>query len=722
MNDCGCNDAPVPGSADVDEALGAASRPPIDWRCVRRTGISGRYSGTASPVVIFRSERLELRLDVDSRYSADSPVMNKVSGDHFIRTLRPFLPSFGPEIYSHSWIVDNPVVTWARCAATITGDVRFFSGSRSATTVRIVVSWQLGAATTATVTFSGGMTDVYAGLTFVSDSFRTLELEVDYCASADVTPLAPSYGTHQHDNHPVDLSDRTLTIAAAYREAGVDLTFSSGSSVVDDSAPGFATWNVAELHDAMETAFSLYASTWPNWRLWGLQVGAFDSSSLGGIMFDAPAANGGAGDRPDRQGFAVARSHSWFTALVASPSTQAQYEAMRKYLYVWVHEAGHAWNLLHSWDKGRPSALSWMNYDWKYDAINGADTFWARFLMRFDDEELIHMRHGDRKTVIMGGDDWGTGGNLEAPPAAALEAGPGQPLELAVRCQPYAMLMQPVSVELRLRNTTTVPIAVDARLDPRYGSTTIVVSRPDGTWIDYTSVMCMLGDTRPLTLAPAPADGAPQGPDRYSEQVPLTFGSSGFVFDLPGTYRIKAVYHDGLLTAVSNVATLRVGAPMTRDEDRLAADWFTNPVGLTVALGGSMSPHLDPGLDTLREAAGRFADNEVGMSAAQVLAAGIGDDFYRRQGDEVVRSHEADPETALALTEAALQAHKAKGDKATNLAYRTLVEHRAGLHVAAGRPAQARKELSSLATALTRRGANPNVVADVKAEAESLGK
>jgi hypothetical protein len=284
------------------------------------------------------------------------------------------------------------------------------------------------------------------------------------------------------------------------------------------------------------------------------------------------------------------------------------------------------------------------------------------------------------------------------------------------------MLMQPVSVELRLRNTTGVPIPVDARLDPRYGTTTIVVSRPDGTWIDYTSVMCMLGDVRTLTLAPAPEDGAPQGPDRYSEQVPLTFGSSGFVFDLPGTYRLKAVYNDGRLTAVSNVATLRVGAPMTQEEDRLATDWFTNAVGLTVALGGSMSPHLDPGLDTLREAADRFANNDVGMSAAEVLAAGVGDDFYRRQGDEVLRSHEADPEAALALTEAAFQAHKAEGDKTTNLAYRTLVEQRTDLHVAAGRPAQARKELSSLATALARRGANPNVVADVKAEAESLGK
>jgi hypothetical protein len=130
-----------------------------------------------------------------------------------------------------------------------------------------------------------------------------------------------------------------------------------------------------------------------------------------------------------------------------------------------------------------------------------------------------------------------------------------------------------------------------------------------------------------------------------TQKVPLTFGSSGFVFDLPGTYRIKAVYNDGHLAAVSNVATLRVGAPMSREEDRLAAEWFTNAV-----------------------------------------------------------------------------AHKAEGDKTTNLAYRALVEQRADLHVAAGRPAQARKELSSLAAALSRRGANPNVVAGVKAEAESLGK
>ena len=95
---------------------------------------------------------------------------------------------------------------------------------------------------------------------------------------------------------------------------------------------------------------------------------------------------------------------------------------------------------------------------------------------------------------------------------------------------------------------------------------------------------------------------------------------------------------------------------------------------------------------------------------------------FTESAQDVLAVHEADPEAALALTEAAFQAHKAEGDKTTNLAYRTLVEQRTDLHVAAGRPAQARKELSSLAPALSRRGANPNVVADVKAQAESLGK
>ena len=102
-------------------------------------------------------------------------------------------------------------------------------------------------------------------------------------------------------------------------------------------------------------------------------------------MFDAPAEFGGSGKGPGRQGFAVFRDHDWFKDLVASPQTQKQKQAMRHFLYTWVHEAGHAFNFLHSWDKARPDSLSWMNYDWRYDQRNGANTFWRSFRFRFDE-------------------------------------------------------------------------------------------------------------------------------------------------------------------------------------------------------------------------------------------------------------------------------------------------------------------------------------------------
>ena len=44
--------------------------------------------------------------------------------------------------------------------------------------------------------------------------------------------------------------------------------------------------------------------------------------------------------------------------------------------------------------------------------------------MRFDDEELVHIRHGDRSAVIMGGDDWGSGGHLERPARRASRPAP----------------------------------------------------------------------------------------------------------------------------------------------------------------------------------------------------------------------------------------------------------------------------------------------------------
>ena len=73
---------PVPPSPD------APFTPPVPfphdwWRCWRRQGVSGRYSGAQAQTNFFGSS-MELRVDVDTRYSTSSPVMDRLSGDMYV--------------------------------------------------------------------------------------------------------------------------------------------------------------------------------------------------------------------------------------------------------------------------------------------------------------------------------------------------------------------------------------------------------------------------------------------------------------------------------------------------------------------------------------------------------------------------------------------------------------------------------------------------------------
>src|SRR5690606_27938231 len=96
----------------------------------------------------------------------------------------------------------------------------------------------------------------------------------------------------------------------------------------------------------------------PQWAVWLLAARKATSSSLLGIMFDYT------GNAPHRQGCAV------FQDSLRNYFSGSDYN--RNLLYTYVHELGHAFNLLHSWDKSRPDSLSWMNYPWSYDQRNGA--------------------------------------------------------------------------------------------------------------------------------------------------------------------------------------------------------------------------------------------------------------------------------------------------------------------------------------------------------------
>lgn len=699
------------------------------WRCFRLGPVSGRYEGRqAGPWL--SATILDLRVDIDQRYSSNSPVLNRISADVYAQ--RPVLAPADPvgpsgpmtvaRTYVESWILDAPQVEWSRCRVEITGSVRYWLGSHPPTRVKIVIPWTQGAVGPAQVSLeaAGAATLIYS-CAFRSDNFRDVVLETDYCRSVNQPPQLPAYDTHAHGVHPVDTPQRLLTVENVYREAGIGVSVAAQHTDLDDSAAGFASWSPAELHDAMEQAYSRFPEVWPAWHLWGLLAGAYDDPKTGGLMFDAGAQYGGAGRGPDRQGFAVFRAHRWFDSLVAQPPTsQNEAAAMRQFLYTWAHEAGHAFNLLHSWNKARPDALSWMNYPSKYDARNGQDSFWSEFRFRFDDQELLHIRHGDRASVIMGGDPWASGGHLDAPTGGTMESEPGSPLELLLRSKPYFGFMEPVEIEARLRNRTTMFIDVDGRLDPRFGNTVVYVKDPSGDVAMFNPVVCELGEPSPMRLEPLATDGSNEGRDRYSAPVLLTYGTRGFMFDRPGRYEVRIAYSSGGILLTSNTLRIRIGRPMSREEDRFAQVYFTPDVGLTLAVDGSQSPFLADGMSALREAAERFQNEDLGVKAGLVVARSVGDDFFRRQGDRVVKTHTADPAEAIAITQPALDYYRETTSSASNLAYNEVGRFRATMLAAQGSADLARQELGDLREDLAARGVNQPVLDDIRALAETL--
>lgn len=688
------------------------------WQCRRRGAVSGRYAGDE----VGGSGHLVLRVDIDPR-STNSPTMRRLSGDLYraFSFGQPGKPALKWRTYRESFIVDNPTVTWSRCSVVVTGTVRFWKGSHPQTAIQVRIPWgSLQPAGPAEVAFTPlSARAVHYVCPRVSDCFRDVHLEVDVTTSVNQGPLLPAYDTHWHATRPQALVQRAVDVAQAYWDAGIKLTVDPQHTVIDDTDPQFTSWSPAELHDALETHFSRFGQSWPRWEMWGLMCGRFDNSGTGGIMFDAAGTFGGAGQPPERQGFAVFRDHQWFQNLVAgTPANEAEARAMRHFLYTWVHEAGHAFNFLHSWDKNRPDSLSWMNYDWRYDQRNGADGFWGGFEFRFDDEELIHMRHGDRVAVIMGGDPWSSGSHLDTPSDAFAQTEGSPPLELLIRSKEYFEFLEPVSVELRLRNVLPdAPLTVDRRLDPQFGAVAVFIQRPSKQVVQYAPIFCQLATAETATLLPLGA--GPAGSDRYSEEVRIGYGQYGFYFDEPGEYLVRAVYQGaGDVLITSNVHRVRVGRPWSREEDRLAQDFFASETGLSLYLGGSRSRHLAKGLNLLEEMIARYGRTIVGAKLATAVAPGIGRRFFSVGGEALQCTHAADPEGALAITAPALEVFRQEPHRALNLSYHRLVKQRARLHRTIGKPEAARQEFTTLRSDLAQRGVNAAVLADIAVAAQ----
>ena len=471
---------------------------------------SGTYRGT--------SEDLSFEIRVEQ---APGPQPLVVSGDVSLGSR--FLASF---------FAPAPVLTDRRVAGTVQfrGNARLFTGDIQLTADdRGIGVFELG------VDLEGGHRDVIAGrVEWTSSSLRRLTIEVDGLRGM---PFFPSFTDHQ---------GRVVTIESTFAAAGFD------AQLVVDPFLGVPTalteqrgFSYAEIHRAMTDRGNASVGDRMQTHVF---VATFLSGRNGrsvlGVMY-----NFGANDlnRRTREGVAVFGQHP----MLSDPRVPLD-ERRREFVYTLVHETGHALNLLHSFDKGRPAALSWMNYPHLYPLgaeagpnHDGTEEFWSAFDQTFDDLELRHLRHATPREIGSGGFAFGVyeegatpieGGTVD-PRLTQLGSNPlrqTRHVALSVSsAKRHYHFGEPIFVELKVDATGTEPVRIPDALDPSEGFVRFIIEHPDGHRERYAPPLrtCLQAPTSKLTAETG---------SRASHPIPLFLGARGPMFTAPGRYRVWA--------------------------------------------------------------------------------------------------------------------------------------------------------------------------------------
>jgi hypothetical protein len=569
---------------------------PID-----RQPVSGRYRGPDDGV------RIELRVDVDGPHPT-----NTVSADYEY-----------DGIYFGSMRVDAPSIHADRDLVRIEGTASF-SWTTKHSTVKVVIPRVVTGAARAPATLahftSNGVPGSVYPCAFESVSFRSVALE--QACEAGVTPF-DSYDTGSLASGG---ERRTLSIVAAYAEVGIEILPASPVEIGRASAGSNATWSDAELQAAMEQHFTRYEDR-PRWAVWMLHAGNHDIAGVLGLMFDRSGLQ--------RQGCAI------FYGPMAGDGAYGK----RRQLHTCVHELGHTFNLLHSWQgalaappiASRPAAHSWMNYP---DLFPGGEpAYWPSFGFQFDDLEVAHLRHGFERNVIMGGTPFTAGA------ASKLAESSDPRLQMSLSAPASIMLGMPVTLALSLSATTARGVDVPVNLGPRSGTVDISIRTPAGDEFVFAPLLRHCRGDESMTL---------HAHDQPLRDFPfIHYGKGGFVFDRPGVYgtRARLTNPDGS-QVYSEPATITVGAP-TSLADRTVADLVLgdDQVGKQLALLGSAAPELSRGDDTLQEIVSRFPRHPFADVARLVRASSLARDFKTVDADGEVTVRAADPVLAQVLVD-----------------------------------------------------------------------
>jgi hypothetical protein len=662
--------APEPIEA---EAPGAIALPPAVP--IKKRAVSGRYGGTRSVW------RLELRVDVDGQRP-----MTRVSGDYYSI-------SGATTSYFGSFVVAAPTVTVTATQVVVNGvATATWSTSFDRLEVRIPRRSIFLPAAPATATWrnAAGQEGASYLCDYASRFFRTVELEED-CEQG-----VAAFNSYNTGSLPSGGPARTLTTLSSYGEAGIEVRSSGVRDVIPTTETGpNAMWSNAELHASMVRHFSLWREE-PQWKVWLLHANKHEfGPGLLGIMFDQQGRQ--------RQGCAA-----FYQQIAGNVPAN-----VRNQLYVCVHELGHCFNLFHSFHKqymnpplpNRPAALSWMNYPQNFPG--GAAAFWSAFPFQFDDLEVIHLRHGFRDNVIMGGNPFGTGAALIGGDfAAPVEDRSGLALELEAR--PSFLYGEPVVVEVKLRLTDNRGKRVHRRLHPNFGFVEIAIQRPGGEVVVYEPPLEHCVGTDIVELTPAT-------PSIYGSAYVGYSKGRGQVFDAPGRYRLRALYHalDGS-KIVSDTIDVRVRSPLSRDDEEAAELLLGDEQGWLLYLLGSDAEELAAGngaLDMLVEKHGDHA-----LAAYARLAKGFNASRrFKLVTPTGIKTRPAYSDAAIELLGGVVKsAEKVGVDNITvNMTMRRLAKAQA----AAGKKKEADKTLKDMVDRFRKKGLKPHVLALIEAQA-----
>jgi hypothetical protein len=478
----------------------------------------------------------------------------------------------------------------------------------------------------ATVTFSNGR-GVSHELTFRfrSPYFHSVDFEFDYL-EGQKEKMTTQIDTWAHRERPKDMPRETLTIKTVFERAGFLVSLSPGAGSVPITGAGAdAAWNDQELHDAMQMYWSRYSPK-PQWALWVFFTSRHEDGNTQGIMFD----NIG---KQQRQGVAIFNEGYLSTLPTNDPDPQAALK--RRRFFCACHEIGHGFNLAHSWQRETPRGIPWirqksetqsrsfMNDFDRLEFKGGEKAFFDDFEYRFSDSELLFMRHAPERFVEMGNDWWYSDGALQGAPVS-----PGRFFKLQLRVnreKPVFEFMEPVTLELKLTNISPKPRMVKEHL---LSLTTVFIKRDGMAERQFIPFARHCRHSRNIIL---------NSRKSLYESLFVSAGIKGWDFADPGDYYVRAKLHYKGEDLLSNKLTISIRPPKTKEEEKVARDFFTDQVGRVLYFKGST--FLEKANDVLRDVAEKLKSQKVALHAKVAL----GYPHSRDCKQLVVKAHEPEP-------------------------------------------------------------------------------